>query len=98
MTCQMMKNRAWSVFRLGKFTSYKDRDMLIFSRWVGQAVMVGDEITFKILEVKDNSVLLGFSAPRRIPVHRQEVFERIQANSPSGAASSSQPPSSTTGD
>ena len=53
--------------------------MLILSRRVGESVMIGDDVTVTVLGVKGGQVRLGFAAPQNVAVHRQEVFERIQA-------------------
>jgi carbon storage regulator len=53
--------------------------MLILSRRLGESVMVGDEVSVKVLSVKGDQVRLGFAAPARIEVHREEVYEQIQA-------------------
>ena len=55
--------------------------MLILSRRVGESVMIGDDVTVTVLGVKGGQVRLGFAAPQNVAVHRQEVFERIQAES-----------------
>lgn len=52
--------------------------MLILTRRVGEAVMIGDEVTVTILGVKGNQVRLGINAPKTVSVHREEIFERIK--------------------
>lgn len=52
--------------------------MLILSRRVNETVMVGDEITVTVLSINNNQVRLGVNAPRQIPVHREEIFEKIR--------------------
>lgn len=52
--------------------------MLIFTRRVGQTVVIGDEITICILGLKGTQVRVGIHARKEIPVHRGEVYERIK--------------------
>jgi carbon storage regulator len=52
--------------------------MLILTRRVGETVMVGDDVTVTIVGVTGTHVRLGISAPKDVPVHREEIYERIQ--------------------
>ena len=52
--------------------------MLILSRRIGRSIEIGEKITVTVLEIKDGQVRLGINAPREIPVHREEVAERIR--------------------
>ena len=52
--------------------------MLILTRRVGESLMIGDEVTVTVLGVKGSQVRIGVRAPEKIPVHREEVFRRIQ--------------------
>jgi carbon storage regulator len=52
--------------------------MLILTRRVGETVMIGNDITVTVLGVKGNQVRVGINAPKEVPVHREEIFERIK--------------------
>ncbi|MFC4311591.1 carbon storage regulator CsrA [Steroidobacter flavus] len=52
--------------------------MLILNRRVGEAVMIFDDITVTVLSVRGTQVRLGFAADATVPIHREEVHERIQ--------------------
>jgi carbon storage regulator len=51
--------------------------MLVLNRKSGQCVVIGDEITVMVLKVHGSQVKLGISGPKNIPVHREEVFQKI---------------------
>jgi carbon storage regulator len=52
--------------------------MLVLSRKLNQAIMVGDNVRIVVVSVDRDQVKLGIDAPREIPVHRSEVFDEIQ--------------------
>jgi carbon storage regulator len=52
--------------------------MLILTRYVGQTVMIGDDIMVVVLGSKGQQVRLGIQAPQTVSVHRQEVYDRIK--------------------
>jgi len=47
--------------------------MLVLSRKLGETLMIGGEITVRVIEVKGNTVRLGIDAPRQVPVLRSEL-------------------------
>ncbi len=54
--------------------------MLILTRRIGETLVIGDdEFRVTVLGVKGNQVRLGVNAPKEVPVHREEIFKRIQA-------------------
>jgi carbon storage regulator len=55
--------------------------MLILTRNIGQTVNIGDNITVTVLAVHGGQIRLGIAAPRDVPVHREEIYERIHGES-----------------
>jgi len=53
--------------------------MLILTRRVGESLIIGDDIVINILGVKGNQIRIGVNAPKEISVHREEIYNRIQA-------------------
>ena len=52
--------------------------MLVLTRKCDESIRIGNNIVIKVLETSSGHTKLGISAPREIPVHREEVYERIQ--------------------
>ena len=53
--------------------------MLILTRKTNETLTVGNDVTVTILGVKGNQVRIGVNAPKEVPVHREEVYNRIKA-------------------
>ncbi len=52
--------------------------MLILTRKPGETITIGHEIKVVVLDIKGRQVKIGIEAPTHIPVHRMEVYKRIQ--------------------
>jgi carbon storage regulator len=52
--------------------------MLILTRRVGEALMIGSDVTVTVLGVKGNQVRIGVNAPKHVAVHREEIYDRVQ--------------------
>ena len=62
--------------------------MLVLSRRVGDAIMIGHDVKVTVLSVSRDQVRIGIEAPRQVEVHREEVYLQIQAANVQAAASS----------
>jgi len=56
--------------------------MLVLSRKRGEAITIGNGVTVTVLSVQGDQVKLGIVAPPEVPVHRQEIYDRIKGCSP----------------
>ncbi|MDO4557663.1 MAG: carbon storage regulator CsrA [Planctomycetia bacterium] len=52
--------------------------MLVLSRKKNESIVINDEITIVVVEIRGDKVRLGVEAPKEVPVHRREVFEAIR--------------------
>ena len=52
--------------------------MLILTRRADESLMIGDDIKITVLGIKGNQVRIGIDAPKDVPVHREEIYQRIK--------------------
>ena len=52
--------------------------MLVLSRKLNESIVINDNVVVTVLGVKGDTVRIGINAPGEIPVHRQEVYEKMQ--------------------
>lgn len=51
--------------------------MLVLTRKIGEGIVIGDDVTITVVEMKGGTVRIGIDAPRDKKIYRQEIFERI---------------------
>jgi carbon storage regulator len=61
--------------------------MLILSRKINEKVMIGDDITVSIIEVRNDQVRIGIDAPKNVKVFRQEVYNAIKEENKAASVS-----------
>ena len=52
--------------------------MLVLTRKKNESIIINDDITIVVVELRGDKVRLGVEAPKEISVHRGEVHKRIQ--------------------
>ena len=63
--------------------------MLVLSRKKNESIVINNNITIVVVEIRGDKVRLGVEAPKEVPVHRREVYEAIKRNE---VAEQNQPP------
>jgi len=54
--------------------------MLVLSRKKNESIVINNDITIVIVEIRGDKVRLGIEAPKEVPVHRREVYEALRRN------------------
>ncbi|RNM13142.1 carbon storage regulator CsrA [Nocardioides pocheonensis] len=52
--------------------------MLVLSRRAGESVVIGEDVTITVLEVRGDVIRIGIDAPRSVAVHRAELLEQLE--------------------
>jgi cytosine deaminase len=59
--------------------------MLVLTRQRDDSIMIGDDIEVTVVDIRGDKVRLGIEAPRKIAVHRKEVWEDIKKQNQAAA-------------
>ena len=54
--------------------------MLVLSRKKNESIVINNDITIVVVDIRGDKVRLGVEAPKEVPVHRREVFDLIKKN------------------
>ena len=60
--------------------------MLVLTRKSGQGIWIGDDIRVVVLDIKEGHIRLGIEASRKTPIHRDEIYSKIQEQNRMSAA------------
>ncbi len=52
--------------------------MLVLARRLNESIMIGDDIEVVVIDIKGDQVKLGIKAPKKVTVHRKEIYAEIQ--------------------
>ena len=52
--------------------------MLVLSRKKNESIVINNDVTITIVEIRGDKVRIGIEAPKEVPVHRREVYEAIK--------------------
>ena len=61
--------------------------MRVLSRKKNEKIVIRDNIVITVIEIRGDKVRLGIEAPREIPVHRREVYDKIKSSGAPGESS-----------
>jgi len=64
--------------RTGLIEHQRGAAMLVLSRKKNESIIINDNITVTVIEIRGDKVRLGIEAPKHVTVHRREVYEAIQ--------------------
>ncbi len=65
--------------------------MLVLARKVNESIMIGEDIEVIVIDIKGDQVKLGIKAPKRVTVHRKEVFDDILKQNVAAASNTFDP-------
>lgn len=52
--------------------------MLVLSRKKNESIVINNDITIVVVEIRGDKVRLGVEAPKEVPVHRREVYDALK--------------------
>jgi carbon storage regulator len=71
--------------------------MLVLSRKKNESIVINNDITIVVVEIRGDKVRLGVEAPKEVPVHRREVYDAIKRNAAQQGSPPAEAPAPDTG-
>lgn len=59
--------------------------MLALTRKIGERIVIGDNITVTIVDIKGDSIRIGVDAPKEVKIYRGEIYDAIVAENKQSA-------------
>lgn len=72
--------------------------MLVLSRKKNESIVINNDITIVVVEIRGDKVRLGVEAPKEVPVHRREVYDAIRRNDLATEGKANETDAGTSGD
>jgi carbon storage regulator len=63
---------------MGQTATQRNDFMLVLSRKKNESIVINNDITIVVVEIRGDKVRLGVEAPKEVPVHRREVYDAIK--------------------
>ena len=61
------------------WTNWEGRNaMLVLTRRINESIVINDDVSVLVVEVRGDRVRLGIEAPKDVTVHRKEVYDVIR--------------------
>ena len=57
--------------------------MLVLTRKINESIVINDDVSIMVVEVRGDRVRFGIEAPKDVSVHRKEVYDVIKEDAPS---------------
>jgi len=73
----------------GTVITAKEWNMLVLSRKKNESIVINNDITIVVVEIRGDKVRLGVEAPKEVPVHRREVYDAIKRHEADAAKTAS---------
>jgi carbon storage regulator len=56
--------------------------MIVISRKKNESIVINNDITIVVVEIREDKVRLGIESPKEVPVHRREVYDALYGDQP----------------